>query len=109
MREADAGWAVVVHGGAKAIAPALHHRNRTGCLRAVEAAAAVLGASGAAIDAAVAAIRVLEDDPVFNAGFGSVLNSDGEVEMDAALMDGATLAVGAVAGVRRIRNPIQAA
>jgi beta-aspartyl-peptidase (threonine type) len=56
-----------------------------------------------------AAIRVLEDTPVFNAGHGSVLNTDGEVEMDAAIMDGATLALGGVAAIRAVRNPIQVA
>jgi beta-aspartyl-peptidase (threonine type) len=57
----------------------------------------------------VAAIRVLEDDPTFNAGYGSVLNSDGAVELDAALMDGTTLDVGSVAALCGVRNPIEAA
>ena len=52
---------------------------------------------------------VLEDSPLFNAGRGSSFNSDGEIEMDASIMDGATLRAGAVAAVRRIRNPILAA
>jgi beta-aspartyl-peptidase (threonine type) len=99
-------WALIVHGGAKTIDAALHDRNRRGCLRAVEAGAAILGCGGSAVLAAEAAVRCLEDDPVFNAGFGSVCNSDGEVEMDAAIMDGTTLEVGAVAGVRRVRNPV---
>jgi L-asparaginase / beta-aspartyl-peptidase len=102
-------WALIVHGGAKTIAPALHDRNREGCLRAVEAGAALLRSGGSAVAAAEAAVRVLEDDPVFNAGFGSVLNSDGEVEMDAAMMEGSALALGAVAGVRRVRNPVRVA
>jgi beta-aspartyl-peptidase (threonine type) len=106
MPEPRDRWAVVVHGGAKTIATALYDRNRAGCARAAEIAAAMLRDGGSAIEAAHAAIRTLEDDPVFNAGFGSVLTSDGEVEMDAALMDGTTLAVGAVAGVRRVRNPV---
>jgi beta-aspartyl-peptidase (threonine type) len=102
-------WALIVHGGAKTIDPALHARNREGCMAAAEAGAAVLRSGGSAVLAAEAAVRALEDDPVFNAGFGSVLNSDGDVEMDSAMMEGGTLAVGAVAGVRRVRNPVQVA
>ncbi|EZP71551.1 Asparaginase [Sphingomonas paucimobilis] len=104
MPESD--WAIIVHGGAKTIKAALHQRNRDGCLGAAEAGAALLRAGGSALAAAQAAICVLEDDPLFNAGFGSVLNADGEVEMDAAIMNGTDLGVGAVAGVRRIRNPV---
>jgi beta-aspartyl-peptidase (threonine type) len=100
------GWAILVHGGAKTIPPARQVANRAGCLRAVEAGQAVLQAGGAAIDAVVAAIQVLEDDPTFNAGAGAVRNAEGEVELDAALMDGEHLDVGAVAAVRDVRNPI---
>jgi beta-aspartyl-peptidase (threonine type) len=104
-----ARWAIVVHGGAKTIDAALFARNRSGCARAAEAGAAILRVGGTSVEAAEAAIRVLEDDPVYNAGFGSVLNEDGDVEMDAAIMDGTDLALGAVAGVRRVRNPIRVA
>jgi beta-aspartyl-peptidase (threonine type) len=61
------------------------------------------------LDAVELTIRSLEDDPIFNAGFGSVLNTDGKVQMDAAIMDGRTLDVGAVAVLERIRNPIRVA
>jgi beta-aspartyl-peptidase (threonine type) len=109
MPDRGAGWSLIVHGGAKPIAPANAAANRAGCLAAAAAGAAVLRDGGNAVDAVVAAIRMLEDDPTFNAGQGSVANADGEQEMDAALMDGATLDLGAVAAVRRLRNPIEAA
>jgi len=102
-------WAVIVHGGAKTIVPELRERHRQGCLRAVEAAAAVLIVGGSAVDAVEAAVRALEDDPTFNAGRGSVLNAAGQVECDAAIMDGSDLSVGAVAAVRTLRNPISVA
>lgn len=100
---------MIVHGGAKTIAPKQAAANRAGCLAAVEAGASVLRYGGGAAQAAAAAVRQLEDDPTFNAGNGSVRNSAGRIEMDAALMDGATLDVGAVAAVRNMRNPIAAA
>lgn len=109
MAEMTGTWAIVVHGGAKRIDAALLARNREGCARAAEAGAALLREGRPALHAVEAAVRVLEDDPVFNAGFGSVLNADGAVEMDAAIMDGATLRIGAVAAVRRLRNPVAAA
>ena len=102
-------WSVIVHGGAKPIPAALRERHRQGCLNAVEAAASVLAAGGRAVDAVDAAVRVLEDDPTFNAGRGSVRNAAGEVECDAAIMDGADLAVGGVAAVRTLRHPISVA
>jgi beta-aspartyl-peptidase (threonine type) len=75
-------------------------------LRAVEAGWRVLAAGGAALDAAIAAVALLEDDPAFNAGLGSVLTEDGEVELDASVMSGETLAAGAVGAVRGVRNPV---
>ncbi len=102
-------WALLVHGGAKTIRPDRREVNRHGCLAALAAGQAILEGGGGAVDAVVAAIKVLEDDATFNAGRGAVLNSDGDVELDAALMDGATLDVGAVAAVRTVRNPIEAA
>merc|ERR1712216_649168 len=64
---------------------------------------------GSALDAVEAACRCMEDDPVFDAGIGSVLNADGEVEMDAVIIDGATLSSGAVAGVSCARHPVTVA
>jgi isoaspartyl peptidase/L-asparaginase-like protein (Ntn-hydrolase superfamily) len=82
---------------------------RAGLRDALAAGAAVLAAGGLALDAVVAAVAVLEARPVFNAGTGSVLNAAGEVEMDAAVMEGTRRRAGAVAGVRRLAHPVQAA
>jgi len=76
---------------------------------ALEAGYDILRANGSSLDAVAAAVVVLEDSPLFNAGRGSCFTADGEIEMDASIMDGATLRAGAVAAVRRIRNPILAA
>src|SRR5262249_38802432 len=88
-----------------------HERDgrRAGLRRAADAGWDVLARGGRALDAVVAATVVLEDDPLFNAGRGSVLTDAGTVEMDASLMDGATLACGAVAAVTRLVNPIRGA
>ena len=102
-------WAIVVHGGAKAIPDAAAPSYRTGCERAATVGSEVLAAGGAAVDAVVAAILVLENDPTFNAGTGAVENSAGYSELDAAIMDGRRLDVGAVAAMRGGRNPILAA
>jgi len=109
MAERSGRWAVIVHGGAKTITLDRENANRRGCLAAVEAGAMVLRTGGGAVQAVEAAVRMLENDVTFNAGYGSVLNADGDVEMDAALMDGETLNIGALAAVRRLRNPITAA
>jgi L-asparaginase / beta-aspartyl-peptidase len=98
--------AVVVHGGAWAIPDAEWKAHRDGVARAVTAAWAILRDNGAALDAVEAAVVALEDDPTYDAGVGSVLTRDGRVEMDAAVMDGRDLAVGAVGCVRETKNPV---
>ena len=107
-------WKLVIHGGAGAMRPAHgdsdhEERARQGLRDALEAGAAILRNGGSAIDAVEAAVRVLEDDPCFNAGRGSTLNAEGLVELDAAIMDGADRRAGAVAGVRTTRAPISLA
>lgn len=82
---------------------------RAGLSAALDAGAAILARGGTALDGVEAAARVLEDDPAFNAGRGSVLAHDGHIEMDAAIMDGRARAAGAVAGLRTVRAPISAA
>lgn len=98
--------ALIVHGGAKEIPAEQHDAHREGCRRAAEAGYAVLQKGGSAVDAVETAIRALEDDPTFNAGYGAELNADGEVQTDAGLMVGDSLKAGAVAFVQRVRNPI---
>ncbi len=102
-------WAIILHGGAKDIPPGLEQVHRDGCLLAIAVGQTILEAGGSAIDAVEMAMRALEDDPTFNAGYGAVLNARGEVELDAAIMDGATLDVGGVAAVRTLRHPISVA
>ena len=104
-------WAIVVHGGAGDIERAKLGSEGDAAYRAVlarvvQAGAAVLDHGGSSLDAVEAAIRVMEDDPLFNAGRGAVFAADGTNEMDSAIMDGATLRAGAVADVTRTRHPI---
>ena len=106
---ADGRWAIAVHGGACRIPSALQAPRREGCAAALQAGKMILERGGSALEAVKAAVCLLEDDPLFNAGRGSVANADGEVEMDAGIMDGATLDVGAVACVRFLYNPVEAA
>ena len=108
------GLAIAIHGGAGtlprlAMRAAARRRYEHGLQRALEAGHAVLAHGGASLDAVCAAVVELEDSPLFNAGRGAVYNAEGKHELDAAVMDGATLAAGAVAGVSRIRNPVLAA
>ena len=107
-------WSLLIHGGCGAmrpetVPPELEERARAGLNAALDAGEAILAAGGSALDAVEAAAKVLEDDLVFNAGKGSVLTAEGIVECDAAIMDGATRAAGAVAGMRSTRNPVEAA
>lgn len=100
--------AIIVHGGAGRGSGERREARLAGCREAALVGWKVVQAGGAALDAVEAAVAALEDDPLFNAGTGSSLNRDGEVEMDAAVMSG-TLQAGAVAAVSRIRNPIRLA
>jgi beta-aspartyl-peptidase (threonine type) len=112
---ADSADAVlVIHGGAGTIRREKMTPERETALRAALGEALIAGhrilaGGGSSLDAVEAAICVLEDSPLFNAGRGSVFTSDGKIEMDASVMDGATQKAGAVASVQGIKNPIQAA
>jgi beta-aspartyl-peptidase (threonine type) len=101
--------AIVVHGGAGGVEDSRVALTRAGCDAAVRAGLAILERGGAAVDAVQAAVRVLEDDPEFNAGVGSALTRDGTVECDAAIMDGATLKIGAIGAVPNLRQAIDLA
>jgi beta-aspartyl-peptidase (threonine type) len=100
---------LIVHGGAWDIPDEAVEACKSGCQRALTAGWSILAGGGSALDAVEAAVVVLEDEPVFDAGFGSHLNLDGHVECDAIVMDGATLRAGAAAALQRIRNPIRLA
>jgi beta-aspartyl-peptidase (threonine type) len=102
-------WALIVHGGAKEIAPGEEEENRSGLREAIGAGQDILERGGTAVDAVEASIRVLEALPVFNAGYGSALNHVGEVEMCAAIMDGNTLDIGAVGALKGVRHPVSVA
>jgi beta-aspartyl-peptidase (threonine type) len=98
--------AIIVHGGAGAIKDDTLPARLDGCEEAARAGWRILERGGSALDAAEAAVVILEDNPLFNAGTGSTLNSMGKVEMDAAIMEGESLRAGAVAAVSGIKNPI---
>ena len=107
-------WAIVLHGGAgvierKSMKPEAEAAYRASLTQATQAAAKILDSGGSSVDAVEADIQILEDDPLFNAGRGAVFTADGKNELDAAIMDGANLKAGAVAGVTHTRHPISLA
>jgi beta-aspartyl-peptidase (threonine type) len=107
-------WTLMIHGGSGAmrpntLPPELEADARAGLSAALNAGEKILESGGNALDAVVAAARVLEDDPSFNAGRGSVLTADGRCELDAAIMDGRDRRAGAVAGLTTTRSPVSAA
>jgi len=101
--------ALIVHGGAWDIPDEAVDTCKAGCERALAAGWSILKSGGSALEAIEAAIIVLENDAVFDAGYGSHLNLDGQVECDAIVMDAATLRAGAAAGLKRLQNPIRLA
>jgi L-asparaginase / beta-aspartyl-peptidase len=107
-------YAIAIHGGAGALPRVLltdvkEKAYRAGLEAALDAGYAVLERGGSSLDAVSTAIRILEDDPSFNAGRGAALTRDGAAELDAAIMDGKDRRAGAVASVRHIKNPIELA
>ena len=107
-------WSFAIHGGAGVIeraslTPEQDAAYRAALHRALEAGSAVLAAGGSSLDAVQAAIELMEDDPLFNAGRGAVFTAAGRNELDAAVMDGSDLRAGAIAGLTTTRHPIAAA
>lgn len=107
-------WAIALHGGAGVITrekmtPEMDKEYRRSLHAALEVGKDILTHGGTALEAVEKSIRVMEDNPLFNAGKGAVFTHEGKNELDAAIMDGSNLAAGAVAGVSDIKNPITAA
>jgi len=107
-------YAIAIHGGAGAVpratlSPEREQRYRTGLEAALDGGYAVLERGGSSLDAVCAAVRILEDDPSFNAGRGAALTREGAAELDAAIMEGRQQRAGAVASVRHVRNPVDLA
>ncbi|MFN7055975.1 isoaspartyl peptidase/L-asparaginase family protein [Hyphomonas sp.] len=107
-------WRLVIHGGAGVIVRGQMTEEaeaayRAALLASLEAGAEILRAGGSALDAVEAAVIVMEDDPLFNAGHGAVFTAAGTHELDASIMEGSQRDAGSVAGVMRVKNPIRAA
>ncbi|XP_075058672.1 isoaspartyl peptidase/L-asparaginase-like [Mixophyes fleayi] len=97
---------IVVHGGAWAIPDDLAESSKIGVKNAAKCGFSILASGGSSMQAVESAVRMLEDNPVFDAGHGAVLNANGDVELDAIIMDGKNLAVGAVSCIKNIANPV---
>ncbi|RIE15512.1 isoaspartyl peptidase/L-asparaginase family protein [Candidatus Cryosericum septentrionale] len=102
-------YSIIVHGGVGAVSHDKEEAVIAGVRGAVKAGSDVLASSGSSLDAVETAIKILEDNPLFNCGTGSVLTFDGEVEMDAAVAYGPALGFGAIAGIKNIQHPISLA
>jgi beta-aspartyl-peptidase (threonine type) len=107
-------YSIAIHGGAGAMPRALltsgkERAYRAGLESALDSGYAVLERGGSSLDAVSTAVRILEDDPLFNAGHGAALTRDGAAELDAAIMDGKQQRAGAVASVRHVKNPVELA
>ncbi len=114
MADEPMKFGMVIHGGAGTIerstmTPEKEKAYRAALEQALKAGSAILERGGSSLDAVAAAINILEDNPLFNAGKGAVFTHEGTNELDSSIMDGKTLAAGAVAGVKHIRNPISLA
>jgi len=107
-------YAIAIHGGAGAVpraslSPQRERQYRAGLEAALDGGYALLERGGSSLDAVTAAVRILEDDPAFNAGRGAALTREGAAELDAAIMDGRQQRAGAVAAVRHVKNPVELA
>ncbi len=102
-------YGIIVHGGAWDIPDDIVENHVNGCRKAVQVGFKYLESGMSALDAVENAVRIMEDDPTFDAGRGAFLNRDGEIELDAVIMDGRNLDAGSVAAVKNIRNPVSLA
>src|SRR4051812_34742088 len=102
-------WVLIAHGGARRLEPEEEPACRRGMAAALLFGVRVLSSGGSALDAVEAVVRALGDDATFNAGNGSVRNASGGVQMDASIMDGASLEIGAVVGLKTAGNPVSVA
>jgi len=107
----DSRWSIAIHGGAgtilrESLSDEQRRAYEAGLGAALDAGAAVLAGGGSALDAVAAAVVLLENDPLFNAGRGATFTFDGKIELDAAIMDGRERAAGAVTGIATVRNPV---
>ena len=114
MQKTAATWTLLIHGGAGSMdrdtkPPERERAARAALARALDAGSRILADGGAALDAVQSAVQVLEEDTHFNAGRGSVFTYEGQVELDAAIMDGKDRRAGAVAAITRSRSPVAAA
>lgn len=109
FEDKEGRWALIVHGGAKPYKASEDRQNREGVRQALEAGREILAKGGSALDATEAAVRVMEDLPVFNASNGAALNERGEIELSAAVMDGRDLRIGAIAYVQTLKHPVSVA
>ncbi len=100
---------IIVHGGAWAIPDNLVKAHKEGVRKAALRGWKILEEGGSALDSVIEAVRMMEDDPTFDAGIGSFLNEEGRVDLDASVMDGSSLKAGAVASVYRVKNPVELA
>ena len=113
-KSGSSSYTLAIHGGAGVIEPSamtreLERAYREGIAAALSAGHRVLAGGGSSLDAVVAAVSTMEDDPQFNAGRGAAFTADGRNELDASIMDGATLKAGGVTLVTRVKNPIRLA
>jgi len=112
-REGGPRWAIAIHGGAGTIPKTLPEAKKEQYLKSLEAALKIgrdaLAGGGTSLDAVEKVVRILEDDPLFNAGKGAVYTHEGTHELDAAIMDGRDLSCGSVAGLKTVKNPISLA
>jgi beta-aspartyl-peptidase (threonine type) len=109
MSDIKTSWSLIAHGGAKDISTADEQSNREGLFEAIEIGTRILSKGGTALTAVEEVVKSLENNPAYNAGYGSVRNRDGYVEMDASIMDGRTLDIGAVACIKEVDNPVSVA